>query len=762
MKLRSGSPLQPHHWRRISWLLIAWSLLLMGYNSIQNPLFESPDEVEHLGYILHLRQTGSLPIQELDEPPSQSHQPPLYYFLGSLLTRRIAPSFSEPERNPFWTSYYRDRVHQDNKNQFLPSSENSFPYEGTALLLHLLRIYSIGLAAATLLVGRAIGQTLWPNRPELTALLLATAGLNPMFVYISSSLNNDNLVNLLGALMLLLCLRAFKGGFSWPDTLLIALCWGGALLSKLTGLFLIAVWGSTLFLVTLQQKEWRFFLKRFLAIIAIFLATTGWWFLRNLSVYGEPLALDRTIAVWGARPDELRTAAIFFQEALYSWTNYWGRLGYGQLVLPSWLYAFYALITIVGLSGMIHLLWNQRRSIQGWPRSLQLRQQHFLVLTAAVLIYGAALAYYSYQNATGSNARYTFPVLFAGTALLVLGWQQWLRRFHFALPLTILLLASATYAIGYLTPWSFARPALVTLAEAQAQVNPSKRATWDAGIELLGTAFVPIYHNDERGLEVEATFCWQTQQPLANNYVFFAHLLDSSFNPLGQRDSHPGQGNYPTSLWQPYQPFCDQLTLPVIDNMVNEPLVANIEIGFYDPATKERLVASFEGLKLDLLLVDRIRLAPPQRPPQPGPEELLEADFAQGVRLEGYSWSATTIQPGEPVAITLWWESSGPLDGDYQVFVHLLDNAGNLIAQGDGPPQGGNYPTMLWIADETILDTHNLTVPVDAMPLSEETTLLVGFYRLQDGARLPRQPEAELADAVAIPGPLLQLQPAGE
>ena len=88
MKLRSGSPLQPHHWRRISWLLIAWSLLLMGYNSIQNPLFESPDEVEHLGYILHLRQTGNLPTQELYEPPSQSHQPDLFSEIPWVIARR--------------------------------------------------------------------------------------------------------------------------------------------------------------------------------------------------------------------------------------------------------------------------------------------------------------------------------------------------------------------------------------------------------------------------------------------------------------------------------------------------------------------------------------------------------------------------------------------------------------------------------------------------------------------------------------------------
>jgi hypothetical protein len=71
---------------------------------------------------------------------------------------------------------------------------------------------------------------------------------------------------------------------------------------------------------------------------------------------------------------------------------------------------------------------------------------------------------------------------------------------------------------------------------------------------------------------------------------------------------------------------------------------------------------------------------------------------------------------------------------DYNVFVHLLDAAGNIVAQGDGVPMGGRYPTYAWEVGEQIIDSRAITLPADLMP--GQYRLIVGLYNPLDGSRL--------------------------
>ena len=731
----------------LTWTVIGLSVILMAANSLLHPLFEAPDEVEHFGFILHLLNESGLPIQEANGPPSQSHQTPLYYWLGAGLISGVEITVATPERNPFWTSYYRDRVHQDNKAQFVPTAENRFPYTGTALAMHLLRLYSVVLAALTLLVGRAIGRQLWRDRPERTLMLVSLVAFNPMFIYIGSALNNDNLVNLFGALVILLTLRAIDDKFSWPTTLLLGLCWTGALLSKLTGLFLPISWGVALLLLAWRQRALTLLLARGAAIGAIFLTGAGWWFVRNLAVYGEPFALNRTIEVWGAREAAARNLETFAAEGIYIWTNFWGRFGYGQVTMPNWIYWLFLIMVVPAAAS---LLWHGARAIPRLSlRQLSSWQLKWLVLTATFAVYVAALGYYTYQNATGANGRYIYPAIFAGAALLTRGWSFLDRPGRAAVGISLIMGLVAIYATLYLGPWTFARPEIITVAEARARVNPAKTAQWVNGIELLGTAFVPVYHEDERGLELHSTACFTSASPLDEDLVFFVHLLDQDLNPLGQRDSYTGRGNYPTSLWEPGEAFCERLAVPVIQSMVPDVVVADIEIGFYHRATRERVPVTYQGNQLDLLFIDRVRLAPETLPTRRPPEIELIAEFEEGIQLLGYEWSEESLP-----SITLWWQSQGPLNREYQVFAQLVDQSGFVFAQGDGPPQNGTYPTTLWGKGDIIIDTHSFVLGTEMRPNAfDGATLYVGLYRLEDGVRLQRVDGGEPPDAVAIPGP---------
>jgi hypothetical protein len=89
------------------------------------------------------------------------------------------------------------------------------------------------------------------------------------------------------------------------------------------------------------------------------------------------------------------------------------------------------------------------------------------------------------------------------------------------------------------------------------------------------------------------------------------------------------------------------------------------------------------------------------------------------------------------------------MDRDYVVFVHLLAGEDTPVAQADGPPVGGDYPTSLWSSGERIADQHVLNV--EDLP-SGSYGLQVGMYLLETGQRLPvTDPSGERLVSNAIP-----------
>jgi hypothetical protein len=83
----------------------------------------------------------------------------------------------------------------------------------------------------------------------------------------------------------------------------------------------------------------------------------------------------------------------------------------------------------------------------------------------------------------------------------------------------------------------------------------------------------------------------------------------------------------------------------------------------------------------------------------------------------------------------LYWEAKTRPTRDYTVFVHLLNSSGKMVAQADGQPLEGRYPTDLWAAPEKLADRHSLRLPADLAP--GDYRLRIGLYALADGHRVP-------------------------
>jgi hypothetical protein len=100
---------------------------------------------------------------------------------------------------------------------------------------------------------------------------------------------------------------------------------------------------------------------------------------------------------------------------------------------------------------------------------------------------------------------------------------------------------------------------------------------------------------------------------------------------------------------------------------------------------------------------------------------------------------------GEDIILWLYWRPTGaaPPQRDYNVYLHLIDPAGNLITQWDGVPLQGAYPTRFWQPGESLLDYWVLLIPDDLAPGPAQ--LRMGLYDPLTGERVPVTVDGEPA-----------------
>lgn len=119
----------------------------------------------------------------------------------------------------------------------------------------------------------------------------------------------------------------------------------------------------------------------------------------------------------------------------------------------------------------------------------------------------------------------------------------------------------------------------------------------------------------------------------------------------------------------------------------------------------------------------------------PSIEHSLNTDLGDDITLVGHTLASDVVRPGAILRLTLFWEAGSEVAKDYAVFVHLLDDGGQLLAQRDGEPVGGSRPTTAWITDDIVSDNHGLLIPESLAP--GEYRLIVGMYLPATGERLP-------------------------
>jgi len=241
------------------------------------------------------------------------------------------------------------------------------------------------------------------------------------------------------------------------------------------------------------------------------------------------------------------------------------------------------------------------------------------------------------------------------------------------------------------------------------------------GYEQTDRRYVP-------GEDVAVTLYWEVLEQSERDDSIFLSFVDVNGQEIGRYSSYPGAGTLRTSEWEAGKIYPDKYVV-AIDQGAFGRYPFDLRVEWENLEINQPISAtSTEGTMIEPVLLDigavvSVRV---DSSPQGFAEIPLEVqpNFDQAIRLSEFFIDT------ERNEVILHWQAETTLDDNYTVFVHMLDEDGNLVEQADVPP---SLPTRYWRWGENYLTYHEFPEEFDML----EYTIIVGWY-LNDGLSYPR------------------------
>lgn len=717
--------------------VLALFVILALSSAVATPLFEASDEAAHFLYAHSLAETGALPViptrADLNAAAAagdvvaqwsvESHQPPLYYALAAVLiasTDRsdIASLLRSNDLVFTWG------LRAGNHNQWLHAPD--ITPDKAVRAVWIVRLFSLALACGTLWCIYRAAHLATGSAAAALASMLTTASI-PTFAAISTSANNDSLVTLLSAAAVWWTFRLLRFGLRRYDWALIALILSAIALTKFTGLavgvVVVAGLGAALRRGTITRSQAGVVIAAVGGALAL---NAGWWYLRNVQLYGDPLALDATAALWGRAFAVESESGGLIAEAPRIWQSFWLMIGHLHQPVwgPAWFYA--ASLALIGSSAL------------GWLLSIRRRTGHVSVMTGVVLLLAAALPFAMLVIGTGSvdisYGRLLFPGLAGMIPLLVLGWRGLLGRYAVLLALPLLMMTA-------LMPYTVIRPAYPRL-EAVDTVPPGAIpldiTVQGGGLILLGYEPLPrtVARDDTPPLTL-----YLTGSDARNPALTAAWISPRGAQNLGQITVYPGMA--PTDALASGVIYRARVpTAPLLSTCESCDIgtgLLRLELKWQTDGITTLTTVDANGAAHPLLIDAGVYVSTAP-PPAVMPASVR---FGGVVSLDG----AQIQQTGGSLAVSLVWRIESAPPPDLTATIQLFDAAGAFVTNADGDIDG--YPARVWIPDTTIADRRAVTLPADLPP--GQYTVAVGWYTRGDLSRLPVTADA-VRDNLAVIG----------
>jgi len=229
------------------------------------------------------------------------------------------------------------------------------------------------------------------------------------------------------------------------------------------------------------------------------------------------------------------------------------------------------------------------------------------------------------------------------------------------------------------------------------------------------------------GEPLHLTLTWRATEPITQSLSVRVSLYDPNTRLVLAQVDQPAPSGIATTLWPFDRALVDRYTLPVPDSI--SPGTYSLDVRVYEDMLEHVApVSGGEQLTLAQLEAQPSISQEPLRPTYP-----LTATFGDTIELTGYD-ARPFVERGQALRVRLYWHALDAPGAYYQVFVHILADDGQLVAQHDGVPVQGAHPTNEWQAGQYVLDEH--LVPIDASISPGRYWLKVGMYMPDSGERL--------------------------
>jgi 4-amino-4-deoxy-L-arabinose transferase-like glycosyltransferase len=412
--------------RYLIWLICFSILRGLAYILITPP-WQAPDETTHLQFMELLTQR---PLSEIRKIPL--HAGDGRYFE---LERKILESMKkyraweyvglptpDPLPNCFFNApffvgsapkIYRPPLYYLLGAGFL----KFFKSEDLKTKLYAARLYSLILSLGTVIISYFIGYVVF--RDERYALMTgAFVSFLPQFMVIGTSVNSDNLVNLLVSAFLLYALFLLRDKKSDFYLIPIPFFLVAVFLSGKTGVIIAPI---AILLLFFQMKR----LKKPLTILTLSLLTLASSTI--LIQYIWPGLIVRAyqileVSFEKAHSGLARDWGFYHVFSVILFESFWFVGGWMAIYWNRWAYAIVGVLSILSLLGFFKDLFDR---VTKKEEDLSLSNPILFLMTLMVLLaFGTCLLYYGFVRGVLAQGRYLFPALPAFGVLFILGLKK--------------------------------------------------------------------------------------------------------------------------------------------------------------------------------------------------------------------------------------------------------------------------------------------------------------------------------------------------
>lgn len=708
---------------KLLWVLIALFLLIGGWYSVAIPLGEGVDEVPHFDYVRYVKENHALPIQPWQDNGrpllvSMGHHPPLYYVLNALVIAGInTDDFSTtfiPNPHFEWGGNY----HNDGWNVYLHPPVQDWPWRNSVLAMHLVRFTTLLLGAITLYATYQIGTQLFPNTPWIPLTSIAWLAFNPSFVFMASTVHHDTLMAAVFTLGLWWLSTLSKTNLSPQRGVIGGLLLGAAMLTKLSGFSLVAVYGLTFAYFAFRNRSLKTILPCAGSTFLIAFMVAGWWYLRNWYLYDDLLGwgMFRNIHAHMLRQGSF-TWDTFTHEFLYQLgQTFWGAYGYMHIVFPEdrWLNLWKgaAILCLIAVG----VIWHKRKS---WFTGKQL--EIWGILGNGLLWLFLSFVSFAMSTSGAGHARYLFGGVTIFVLLLAIGSHA-LTCFKYQ-PIITLVITIGLAAYSILLPVKYILPLYPSTNTFIVSQLPNETTItnihFGQDLTLVGYKIGTPNKYGQTDLELY----WQTDSEHSPDLYVNLYLRQADNTLILQYNFWPIP-SFSTVGWEPHTIYISQRTLQIPPGTPPSELQLGLTItegrnGIALTPKNAKLINATEAVVAVLQLQSTVVFAEEIKYPR---ADVFEAN----IELLGYNISPPPYRAGQALDLTLYWRSKSPIQQQLVVFVHVLNSEGQLVAQHDSAPNQGRAPTTLWQPGTIVTDLHPIVL-TENLP-SGTYTLSIGIY----------------------------------